>query len=252
MVARDDLLNFLNALLKPELYQDYCPNGLQVLGKPDIQTIVTGVTANQALLDAAIDMKADMVLVHHGYFWKGEQPVITGIAHARIKTLLLNDMNLVAYHLPLDGQLEFGNNTELARVLDFTTEGQLSSGEQPPLTFYGQLQNPMSGDEFAKHIETKLNRAPLHIAGRANPIKTIAWCTGGAQDFIETAITANVDAYLTGEVSERTVNTARETGIHFYAAGHHATERYGIKALGQILADKFPIEHCFIDIDNPA
>jgi dinuclear metal center YbgI/SA1388 family protein len=251
MILRGDILNHLDSLMTPAAYKDYCPNGLQVEGKEEIRTIISGVSANQALIEEAISHKADMVLVHHGYFWKGENPCIIDLKHKRIKLLLEHNINLIAYHLPLDGHPDLGNNVQLARVLGFVPEGQLSSGETPALTWYGKLDNVMTGFTLSEHIEKKLLRRPLYIEGDSEQIETVAWCTGAAQDFIETAVAQGVDAFITGEVSERTVDIARETGIHFYSAGHYATERYGIQALGEHLADQFGLKHRFIDIENP-
>lgn len=251
MIARDSLIEYLNELLTPQSFQDYCPNGLQVAGKTEIKKIICAVSANQALIDAAVKAKADLLLVHHGFFWQGEDPCIVGMKQRRLKTLLAHDINLVAYHLPLDAHPTLGNNVALARVLDLNPEGQISLGEIPALTWYGTCQQPQSGEAFANFITERLSRKPLHIAGKASKIKTIAWCTGGAQDYIYAAINKGADAFLTGEVSERTVDIARENGIHFYAAGHYATERYGVQALGQAVADQFGLSYAFIDIDNP-
>ncbi len=251
MIPRISLVDYLKELLHPEQFSDYCPNGLQVVGKAQVSTIVTGVSACQSLLNAACQHNADLVLVHHGYFWKGEDPCITGVKYNRLKTLIENDINLIAYHLPLDAHPEFGNNVQLARVLNFIPEGQVSSGETPALTWYGKLENSMTGHGVAEHIKRHLGRKPLYIEGQSERIERVAWCTGAAQDFIDIAIAHGVDAFITGEVSERTVHTARESGMHFYAAGHHATERYGIKALGEHLAAKFDVDCRFIDIDNP-
>lgn len=252
MVDRASLLAYCDTVLQPAQFQDYCPNGLQVAGRNDIHRIVSGVTANQALLEAALAEKADLVLVHHGYFWRGEDPCVTGIARHRLKLLLTHDINLLAYHLPLDAHPTLGNNQQLAGVLGITPTGQFSAGETPALGWLGTVDTPLEGAAFAASIASRLGRVPLHIPGSANPVQRIAWCTGGAQDFITAAASAGVDAYLTGEVSERTVNIARELGLHFYACGHHATERYGVKALGEHLAAEFGLAHQFVDIDNPA
>ncbi len=251
MVHLHDICKFLNHFLQSQEISDYCPNGLQVDGKSEIHKIVTGVTASQALIDEAIDVDADAILVHHGYFWKHEDPCVTGIKFKRLQALIQNNISLLAYHLPLDLHPEIGNNAQLAVQLDIEIDDQLLTADGLPLIFRGQLADEMTGAELAKHITDCLDREPLHIAGSDQLIKTVAWCTGAAQDFIDTAINAGVDAYITGEVSERTVHQARENNIHFYAAGHHATERYGVATLGEHLARKFSIEHEFIDIDNP-
>lgn len=246
------LVSYLNSLLQPEQWRDYCPNGLQIEGCRSIHKIVTGVSACQELLNQAIIAEADAILVHHGYFWKGEDPCILGIKRKRILTLLNHNLHLLAYHLPLDGHSSLGNNVQLAKQLGIEIVEEFICPQGPGLGLVGELPEAMSGNEFKEHVEHCLQRQPLYIHGQAdNAIKRIAWCTGAAQDFIEQAIVCGVDAYLTGEISERTVHIARESGIHFYAAGHHATERYGIKALGEHLSQHFKIDHQFIDIDNP-
>lgn len=251
MVERDALLDYLDQLLQPKTYNDYCPNGLQVLGKNNIRTLVTGVTANDALIAAACAVNADALLVHHGFFWRGENPCITGYKHQRLKKLLQHDINLIAFHLPLDMNKEFGNNAQLAHRLTIIPQGQIAEGDPSCLVWHGVLAEPLSGLQLCDHVTQQLGRVPLHIEGRSQHIKTIAWCTGAAQDCIQLAVNHGCDAFLTGEVSERTVDIARETGIHFYAAGHYATERYGVQALGALLAERFDLNHQFIEIDNP-
>lgn len=250
--TREELLNYLNNLLQPYRYKDYCPNGLQVEGKSTILRIVSGVTACLALIDAAILHNADLLLVHHGYFWKGEEESIRGMKRERLKKLLKNDINLVAYHLPLDGHPVYGNNIQLAEILNLTVEGSLMDGTESSLVLKGSLPKPMSGQQLTSYLKTCLSRTPLHIPSTKNKlINSVAWCTGGAQGMIQLAIDAGVDAYITGEISEKTVHIAREENMHFFAAGHHATERYGVKALGEHLAQEFDIEHHFVDIDSP-
>ncbi|MCW3149845.1 Nif3-like dinuclear metal center hexameric protein [Stutzerimonas stutzeri] len=230
---------------------DYCPNGLQVEGRSQVRRIISGVTASQALLDAAVEAQADAILVHHGYFWKNEDARIVGIKQRRLKTLLNNDISLLAYHLPLDVHPEVGNNVQLARVLGLVAEGALEPDNPRSVGLVGSLQTPMMPADFGKRVQDALGREPLLIDG-GRPIRRIAWCTGGAQGYIGQAVAAGVDAYLTGEVSEPTVHIARENGLSFIAAGHHATERYGVQALGEYLATLFAIDHLFIDCDNPA
>lgn len=229
---------------------DYCPNGLQVEGRAEVRRIVSGVTASQALLDAAVEVGADLVLVHHGYFWKSENPCVVGSKQRRLKTLLTHEMSLLAYHLPLDVHPEVGNNVQLARRLGVQVEGPLEPGNPRSVGLVGSLPEPMEPLDFARRVAHVLQREPLLIEA-ARPIRRLAWCTGAAQGYIEQAIAAGVDAYLTGEVSESTVHSARENGISFLAAGHHATERYGVQALGDYLASRFSIEHRFIDCPNP-
>ena len=244
----NDLNNYLNLLLQPERFSDYCPNGLQVEGKREINTIVTGVTASMALLEAALQANADAVLVHHGYFWRGEALPITGIKKRRIQFLLQHEINLFAYHLPLDAHAELGNNVMLAKQLGLNITGK--TGEKEMLLL-AELNASQSLQMFAKLIEAKLNRKPQVIGDLAKPVKTIALCTGAAQSYIEQALAANVDVYISGEISEQTVHVARESGMSYISAGHHATERYGIQTLGEHLAHKFGLQHTFIDCDNP-
>jgi dinuclear metal center YbgI/SA1388 family protein len=246
-----DLTTYLHTLLDVDRIPDYCPNGLQVLGRPSIQKIVTGVTACQDLLDAALAAKADALLVHHGYFWKGEDPCITGIKQKRLQTLLQNEISLLAYHLPLDIHPIYGNNAQLGKLLGIPTHKRFSIKGGLDLLCLGKLETPCRGADFAQQLQEKLHRKPLHITKTNKLIRSLAWCTGAAQDFIEAAIAQGADAYLTGEISERTVHIARESNIHLFAAGHHASERYGVIALGEHLAQQFPIEHQFIDVDNP-
>lgn len=246
MAAREDLLQTLNDWLSPDTFQDYCPNGLQVEGAAEIGRIVTGVTASQALLDAAIEQKAQLVLVHHGYFWKGEDPTVRGMKRARLKTLLEHDINLVAYHLPLDDHPEYGNNRQLAEVLGIRNASALDG-----LVWQGELPHAMTVEELSAHLTSKLKRLPLHVGEGPKRISRIGWCTGAAQGYIGKALEAGLDAFISGEISEPTTHTARECGIHYFAAGHHATERYGVQALGEALARTFGIEHQFIDCDNP-
>ncbi len=251
MVQVADLTQYIADLLSVDRFKDYGPNGLQVEGRQEINRIVCGVTASRALIDAAIEAKADAILVHHGYFWKGENPCLVGMKAERIRRLFNADINLLAYHLPLDAHAELGNNVQLARRLGFTIEGRFIGDAETGIGMYGSLASAMSGEELAEHINTVLDRPPLHIQGSDRPIKRIAWCTGGAQGYIEQAVALGVDAYLTGEVSEHTVHTARECGIHFFAAGHHATERYGVQALGSHLAKKIKLECQYVEIENP-
>lgn len=250
-VKRDKLLQALNNLLKPEKFSDYCPNGLQVQGKPEVKKLITGVTASQAFIEAAIAKNADAILVHHGYFWRGEDPCIVGMKYHRLYTLMRHDINLFAYHLPLDAHPEYGNNIALAKQLNLEVDGLLSEMDKNAVGLYGYLPSPMKGDVFASFIHQKLGQEPVYIKCENKTIHTIAWCTGAAQRYIDLATQLNVDAYLTGEASESTVHTARECGIHFFAAGHHATERYGVQLVGEYISREYGVNHEFIDIDNP-
>ena len=252
MVETTTLVEYLHDLLEADAVRDYSPNGLQVEGAAEIRRLVTGVTACQPLLEAAAEWGADAVLVHHGWFWKNEPPQLTGMRRRRVQTVLDAGMNLLAYHLPLDIHRSLGNNAELGRRLGATVTGQVDAAGVPGLLWHGRLDEPTDGVTLARRIGEQLRRDPLHVAASPEIVRTIAWCTGGGQDFIDDAAALGVDAYVTGEVSERTTHSARERGLHFYAAGHHATERYGVQALGAHLAERFELEHRYIDIDNPA
>ena len=247
-----EIAAYSNEILQINRFQDYCPNGLQVEGRRKVKRLISGVTACQALLDAAVADHADAVLVHHGYFWKGERPELTGMKARRLRTLLTQNISLLAYHLPLDAHPEFGNNTQLARLLRLNIEGYLDRTDERALVPCGTLQNgAQSVEQFRAQLAAALSREPLWIAGQAPQIERLAWCTGAAQDFIHYAVDRHVDAFISGEISERTKHIATEEGIHYFAAGHHATERYGVQALGQYLAERFSLQHRFIDIDNP-
>lgn len=251
MIQRDQLLAHLAKLLNADAFADYAPNGLQVEGRAEIKKIIGGVTASQALVDAAVEKGADALLVHHGYFWTGEPPAVIGIKQRRLKALLAADINLLAYHLPLDAHPELGNNAQLAKLLGFQQEGTFGGGGGPDVGQYGRLSSPQSAEALSRLLADKLGREPLHIAGGSHHIQRIAWCTGAAQSYLEQAVDLGVDAFLTGEISEQTVHIAREHGIHFFSAGHHATERGGVQALGAHLADTFGLDFEFVDIDNP-
>lgn len=245
-----ELETLLNQELNTHLYRDYAPNGIQVAGRKEIKKIVTGVTACQLLLDKAVALNADAILVHHGYFWRNEPQIITGIKHHRLKTLLMHDINLFGYHLPLDGHPILGNNIQLANLLGINTYPRK---EITNLLFQGEFPQAITTADLIERIEEQLGRSVLHCGDNAPAlIKRIAWCSGGAQDYLEEAALLGYDAFITGEVSERTIHIAREYGIHFFAAGHHATERYGIKVLGEWLASEHGFDVTFIDIDNPA
>lgn len=244
------LLEEMTTLLEPQRFRDYTVNGLQVEGREEVKRVVSGVTACQALIDEALAWQADMVLVHHGYFWKNEPVEVTGMKRRRLASLLLNDINLIAWHLPLDAHTGMGNNALLARRMGWQTEGVLDGAPGQGLLFYGSADG-IEATALAERFTERLARAPLVIEGHHRPIRRIAWCTGGAQDMIAQAAEAGMDAFVSGEVSERTTHMAREMGITYLAAGHHATERDGIRALGEWLSQRHEIEHRFIDIDNP-
>jgi dinuclear metal center YbgI/SA1388 family protein len=247
-MQRAELDENLNRYLEVARFRDYCPNGLQVEGRAEVGRIVTGVTASLALLEAAVDCGADAVLVHHGYFWRGEDPRLTGTRRARIALLLRHDINLFAYHLPLDAHAEVGNNAALARMLGLPVAGRFLEQD---IGMHGALEPPLTLAALAARVQQALGRAPLVIGADDRVVRRVAWCTGAAQSYLEDAVRLGVDAYITGEISEQTVHLARESGVAFIAAGHHATERYGIRSLGEYLAAQYGLEHRFIDLENP-
>jgi dinuclear metal center YbgI/SA1388 family protein len=247
-MKREELVDYLDGLLVPGKFRDYCPNGLQVEGRDQVVRLVAGVTASQALLDAAVARNADAILVHHGYFWKGEDGRVTGIRRQRLATLLAHDINLLAYHLPLDAHPELGNNAQLAQRLGWVPEGYF--GEQD-IAWLGSLETPADLDTLAADVQRVLGRVPLVIGQGGRPIRRVAWCSGGAQGYFEQAIALGVDAYVSGEISEQTVHLARESGVAYIAAGHHATERFGVQAVANHLALQFGINCEFVDLDNP-
>jgi len=243
---------YLNDLLQVGKFRDYCPNGLQVEGRRKIERIATGVTASLALLEAALEWGADAVLVHHGYFWKNESAPITGQKYRRLRTLLSNDLNLFAYHLPLDAHPELGNNVQLGQRFGWIVDRRVGgSGLDTDLICMATLSMPVSLEGLTAQVARTLNREPLVIGEPDREIRRVAWCTGGAQGYFDAAIAAGADVYLSGEISEPTTHLARESGVAYIAAGHHATERYGVQAVGAHLADAFDLRHLFIDIDNP-
>ena len=251
MIELKSLVSTLDNYLDVSSIPDYCPNGLQVEGGAEIRKIITGVTASQRLLDIASERNADAVLVHHGYFWKGESSVIAGMKKRRLKTLLANDISLLAYHLPLDVHAQVGNNIQLAKRLEVKVDGPLKQERYGALGLVGHFSETMSVQSVSDLLQRELQREPVVIAAEDRPIRSVAWCTGAAQGFIESAIEAGVDLYISGEISEPTVHAARECGIHYMSAGHHATERYGVKALGEWIAENYDVEVEFVDIDNP-
>ncbi len=253
------LVAFCDNYLESSAFKDYAPNGLQVDGGQAITSIITGVTACEALIDAAIAANANAIMVHHGYFWKGESEPITGMKGRRIRKLMQHGISLIAYHLPLDAHPIIGNNAKLAQILGLTITGALYPHEARPV---GNIATcpPQSAARLSATIAQALHRAPLHIASSINSsnitaektIERVGICTGGAQDMIEQAALMNCDAYISGEISERTTHSARELGVDYFACGHHATERGGIEALGEVIAEQFALKVAFIDIDNPA
>ncbi|HYD59760.1 MAG TPA: Nif3-like dinuclear metal center hexameric protein [Noviherbaspirillum sp.] len=249
-IPRDDFAKYLEQTLDINRFRDYCPNGLQVEGRPDIKKLVTGVTASLALIEAAVEHGADAILVHHGYFWRGEDARVVGPKHRRLKLLLEHDVNLFAYHLPLDMHPEFGNNAQLASHVGLIPDGRFGENDLGWLGVPADHSVKTVGD-LARTVEERLGRAPLVIGDPAQRLGRVGWCTGAAHGMLGDAIAAGASAYLSGEVSEPTVHLARETGVAYLACGHHATERFGVQALGAHLAQQFGIEHIFVDIPNP-
>ncbi len=251
MIERHALLQSLQTLLQPERFKDYCHNGLQVEGRTDIRHLVSGVTASEALIQAAIDCGADAILVHHGLFWKGFDGQVSGWMRKRLSLLLSHDINLFAYHLPLDAHPELGNNAQLGWLLGL--QSHASFGEQS----LGLLGSSSSGAwesdaALAQHVEALLGRSVTLVSGRAGPVSQVGWCTGGAQGYFEPAIAAGAQVFITGEISEPQAHYARECGVSYIACGHHASERYGAPAVASKVAADFGIRHTFIDIPNPA
>jgi dinuclear metal center YbgI/SA1388 family protein len=247
-MRREALVRYLDQLLESARFRDYCPNGLQVEGADEIGRVVAGVSACQSLIDAAIERGADALLVHHGWFWRGEDGRVTGVRKARLQALLARDLNLIAYHLPLDAHPELGNNARLAALLDWESEGRF--GEQD-LGWTGRLAVPQTLAEMAQNVAGQLRRAPLVIGNADRSIERVAWCSGGGQGYFEQAAALGVDAFLSGEISEPAVHLSRETGVAYLATGHHASERLGVQALAGHLSAKFGLECEFVDIDNP-
>lgn len=251
-MKRNDLLRNLNDYLGFQNIKDYCPNGLQVAGKEEINKIVAGVTANQAFIDAAIGAKADAILVHHGFFFKGEPAEIVGIKKNRIAALLKHDINLFAYHLPLDLHPEVGNNVLFGNAMEWFEHQSFSMLGIEGLGRITTLNQECIAEDLAADLAKVLQRKPQVISPDiAKPIKKVAWCTGAAQDGITAAYLQGADAYISGEVSERTFSEAKEYGLHYFVCGHHATERFGVRALGEYLAKQFSLECEFVDINNP-
>ena len=246
---RIELELYLNNVLETARFKDYCPNGLQVEGRRRVNKLATGVTASLAFLEAALEWGADAVLVHHGYFWRNEAAPITGRKYRRLKLLLANDLNLFAFHLPLDDHPEYGNIAQLGARLGLIADDIRFGDNQ--LGWLSTLPMPISLAHFTAQVEQTLGRTPLVFGDPDRELRRVGWCTGAAQGYFDAAIDAGADVYLTGEVSEPVAHTAAESGIAFVAAGHHATERYGVQSLGTHISETFDVEHLFIDIDNP-
>ena len=249
MASRSAIDAWLEKTLEPGRFKDYGPNGLQVEGRNEVHKIVSGVTASRALIEAAIDAQADAILVHHGLFWRGHDGRVTGWLKQRLALLLAADINLYAYHLPLDAHPELGNNAQFGAKLKIAADARF--GDQD-LGFIGSPAQPITTAALSALLQFRLNRAPTVVEGDGRPLARIGWCTGGAQGSFEAAIAAGADAYITGEISEPQAHYARETGVAFFACGHHASERFGVAALGERLGQELGVEHRFVEIENPA
>ena len=251
MAKLQDIIQWCDQTLKSSEFKDYAPNGLQIEGKTEVRKILATVTASQDAIDAAIRENADLLLVHHGYFWKGEAYPITGMRGKRIKSLIQHDISLLAYHLPLDSHPSLGNNAAIADLLELERIEALDPSERHPIGNIGYLNQPMPVEEFKKFVSEKLKFDVTHLPADKNMIEKVGFCTGGAQDFIVKAAEQGCDAYISGEVSERTFYEAKELGVHYFACGHHATERYGVQRLGQAISEQFDIEYVYFELNNP-
>ena len=251
MAKLSDIIQWCDSTLKAAEFKDYAPNGLQIEGKTEVKKILCAVTASQSAIEAAIAQQADLLLVHHGYFWKGEAYPITGMRGKRIKTLIQHDISLVGYHLPLDAHPTLGNNAAIADLLELQNIEALDPSERHPIGNIGYLKQALSPEAFKVLLTEKLGFNTIHLAADKSQIQKVGFCTGGAQDFIEKAVTQDCDAYISGEVSERTFYQAQELNVHYFACGHHATERYGVQRLGKAIAEQFNIEYSYFELNNP-
>lgn len=251
MAKLSEIIQWCDRTLKAAEFKDYAPNGLQIEGKTEVNKILCAVTASQAAIDAAIEQNADLLLVHHGYFWKGEPYPITGMRGKRIKTLIQHDISLVGYHLPLDAHPTLGNNAAIAEILALENIEALDPSERNPIGNIGYLKHPMSPEAFKALLTEKLGFDTIHLPASTTQVQKIGFCTGGAQDYIEKAAEQACDAYISGEVSERTFYQAQELNVHYFACGHHATERYGVQRLAQAISEQFNIEYSYFELNNP-
>ena len=251
MAQLQDILQWCDQTLLSSEFKDYAPNGLQIEGKAGVKKIVCAVTASLDAIDAAIEAQADLLLVHHGYFWKGEPAPITGMRGARIKKLIQHDISLVGYHLPLDAHPSLGNNAAIAELLELENIQALNPNDRHPIGNIGYLKTAMSAEDFKQYVSERLNFNAIHLPAEKTSIQKVAYCTGGAQDFIGKAAEQNCDAYISGEVSERTFYEAKELNVHYYACGHHATERYGVQRLAKAISEQFDIEYSYFELNNP-
>ena len=252
MLTRYELLSYCNQLLHIDAFKDYCPNGLQVEGSHEVRRILTGVTASQAMIEEAIKRQADTLIVHHGYFWRDEDPIVCGMKRKRLGLLLAHNINLIGYHLPLDAHPLYGNNAGLGEALGFDQPQAVKDFEPKDLLWMSNLSESISPVSLSERLEQVLKRKPLHIDAKTPSIQRVMWCTGGAQQFIDAAAMRSADAYISGEISEQTTHIARERGVHYFAAGHHATETWGVMALARHLNEVFSLPVEFVDCFNPA
>lgn len=251
MAKLKDIIQWCDQTLKSHEFKDYAPNGLQIEGRENVHKILCAVTASQSAIEAAIAQGADLLLVHHGYFWKGEAYPITGMRGKRIKSLIQHDISLVGYHLPLDAHPNLGNNAAIADLLELENIEALDPTERHPIGNIGYLKNPMSADAFKTYVSQRLHFNAIHLEAEKNTIQKVAYCTGGAQDFISKAAEQQCDAYISGEVSERTFYEAQELNVNYYACGHHATERYGVQRLADAISKQFDIQYIYFELNNP-
>ncbi len=251
MATLYDIIQWCDQTLKSAEFKDYAPNGLQIEGKQQVNKILCAVTASQGAIEAAIEQGADLLLVHHGYFWKGEPYPITGMRGKRIKALIQNEISLVGYHLPLDSHPTLGNNAAIADLLALEDIEALDPNERNPIGNIGYLQQPMTPEAFKKYASERLGFDAIHLPADKTHIHKVGFCTGGAQDYISKAALQNCDAYISGEVSERTFYEAAELNVHYYACGHHATEKYGVQRLAHAISKQFNIEYSYFELNNP-
>ena len=251
MATLADIIQWCDSTLKSHEFKDYAPNGLQIEGKTEVNKIVCAVTASQTAIDAAIAQGADLLLVHHGYFWKGEAYPITGMRGKRIKSLIQQDISLVGYHLPLDSHPTLGNNAAIADLLELQNIEALDPTERHPIGNIGYLKSAMSPEAFKAFVSERLGFDAIHLPCDKSTIQKVGFCTGGAQDYIAKAALQNCDAYISGEVSERTFYEAAELSVHYYACGHHATEKYGVQRLAKAISEQFNIEYSYFELNNP-
>ncbi len=251
MAQLKKIIQWCDQTLNTHEFKDYAPNGLQIEGKSEVQKILCAVTASQEAIDAAIAQNADLLLVHHGYFWKGEPYPITGMRGKRIKSLIQHDISLVGYHLPLDSHPSLGNNAAIAELLQLENLQALDPSERHPIGNIGFLKQALSATEFRDYLTARLGFNTIHLPAEKSQIQKIGFCTGAAQDFIVKAAEQGCDAFISGEVSERTYYEAKELGVHYYACGHHATERYGVQRLAKAISEQFNIEYSYFELNNP-